>query len=460
MKKATFVTISMLFILTLPHYALVGPVPDTGQTKCYNNTEEIPCPQPGEPFYGQDGNYLINPPSYTKLDADGNDLPDTAAEWVMVRDNVTELIWEVKRNKDGVKNYNDPYDADNTYTWYDPNPDTNGGDAGTSGNGTDTKDFLEALNDAQLGGYSDWRLPTVKELAYMIDYSIPWPEPKINATYFPNTVPSRYWSSTSLSYGAKFAWYLAFGAGCRSDFYKYGDYYVRAVRGRSVSNQFIDNGDGTVTDSSTGLMWQKDTARDGQSNYDLMSWEEAFDYCESLSLGGHSDWRLPNIKEVSSLMDYSLHDPAIDTAYFPNTVFSGRGYRSSTTCANDPNDCSLGVNFVNGMDGWGIKRDNSSYVRAVRGGMGGSVYVNKDGTCSDQTPCYTTIQEAMSAAETGYTIKITQGVYNESIILNESKVLKLQGGWNSNFTIQSSYTTVSSMTISKGTIQADKIILQ
>ena len=112
------------------------------------------------------------------------------------------------------------------------------------------------------------------------------------------------------------------------------------------------------------------------------------------------------------------------------------------------------------MDGWGIKRDNSSYVRAVRGGMGGSVYVNKDGTCSDQTPCYTTIQEAMSAAETGYTIKITQGVYNESIILNESKVLKLQGGWNSNFTIQSSYTTVSSMTISKGTIQADKIILQ
>ena len=129
----------------------------------------IPCPSPGQPFYGQDGNYSINPMSYTKLDGSGNALPDSAASWVMVRDNVTGLIWEMKTNKDGVKNYNDPHDADNTYTWYDSNPATNGGNVGTPGNGTDTEDFINALNNAHYGDYSDWRLPTIKELAYTVD---------------------------------------------------------------------------------------------------------------------------------------------------------------------------------------------------------------------------------------------------------------------------------------------------
>jgi hypothetical protein len=71
--------------------ALLVPVPDTGQTRCYNDSVEIPCPAEGQAFYGQDANYTINPPSYTKLDADGNDLPDNATEWVMVRDKLLAL---------------------------------------------------------------------------------------------------------------------------------------------------------------------------------------------------------------------------------------------------------------------------------------------------------------------------------------------------------------------------------
>ena len=78
-----------------------APVPDTGQTKCYNATVEIPCPSLGQDFYGQDGSYTINPISYTKLDAGGNALPDSVTEWIVVRDNVTGLIWEMKTNKDG-----------------------------------------------------------------------------------------------------------------------------------------------------------------------------------------------------------------------------------------------------------------------------------------------------------------------------------------------------------------------
>jgi len=88
---------------------LASPIPDTEQTKCYNNTSEITCPNPGEPFYGQDAQYITNPQSYTKLDANGNDLPDEATEWVMVRDNVTGLIWESKTDDNSI------HDKDNTY---------------------------------------------------------------------------------------------------------------------------------------------------------------------------------------------------------------------------------------------------------------------------------------------------------------------------------------------------------
>lgn len=178
-------------LLLVAGSARAWPVPDTGQTKCYNEAgSEIPCPEPGQPLYGQDANYTINPPSYTKLDANGNALPDSASSWVMVRDNVTGLIWEVKQSKDGVKNYSNPHDADNTYTWYDPNPATNGGNAGTPGNGTDTEDFVNALSSATFGGFSDWRMPTRKELRTIVDYGRY--NPSINTAYFPNTVASHY----------------------------------------------------------------------------------------------------------------------------------------------------------------------------------------------------------------------------------------------------------------------------
>ncbi|ETR66067.1 MAG: hypothetical protein OMM_13297, partial [Candidatus Magnetoglobus multicellularis str. Araruama] len=132
--------------------------------KCYDNEKEIPCPNPGEDFYGQDANYTINPQSFTKLDSHGNDLPDSATEWTMVRDNVTGLIWEVKTDDGSI------HDKDNTYTWYDSNPETNGGDAGTPGDGMDTEYFIKTLNDNKFGGISDWRLPTIKELATIINY--------------------------------------------------------------------------------------------------------------------------------------------------------------------------------------------------------------------------------------------------------------------------------------------------
>jgi Viral BACON domain/Putative binding domain, N-terminal len=76
--KKTLVSAFGFIVLMVTAITWAAPVPDTGQTKCYNATVEIPCPAPGQPFYGQDANYTINPMSYTKLDGSGNVLPDSA----------------------------------------------------------------------------------------------------------------------------------------------------------------------------------------------------------------------------------------------------------------------------------------------------------------------------------------------------------------------------------------------
>jgi hypothetical protein len=201
------------------------PVPDTGQTTCYDTDGNvITCPSPGEPFYGQDANYTINPPLYTKLDAKGNALADSATSWTMVRDNVTGLIWEVKtHDHDG-----SIHDKLNTYTWYDPDPATNGGNAGTPGEGTDTDDFINALNSAGFGSSGDWRMPTRKELISICDYGR---DPSIKTEYFPNTMStSSYWSSTTTAYNLGNAWHVYYGSCSSHNGPKYNYLYVRAVR--------------------------------------------------------------------------------------------------------------------------------------------------------------------------------------------------------------------------------------
>jgi len=78
--------------------------------------------------------------------------------------------------------------------------------------------------------------------------------------------------------------------------------------GNSLS--YTDNGDGTITDNATGLMWTQDL-----SSYS-MSWSDAVSYCESLTTGGYTDWRLPTVKELWSIRDFSQGWPWVDTDYF------------------------------------------------------------------------------------------------------------------------------------------------
>ena len=111
--KRLLIVCSLVAALPCVTFAVDFPIPDTGQTKCYDNDSEEPCPASGQPFYGQDAQYSTNPQSYTQLDASGNDMPFSAdystTPWAMVRDNVTGLIWEVKDSKDVTLDYENPH---------------------------------------------------------------------------------------------------------------------------------------------------------------------------------------------------------------------------------------------------------------------------------------------------------------------------------------------------------------
>ena len=338
-----------------------NPIPDTGQTQSYTDT------------FGEDSDYTINPPSYTKLDAQGYALPDEASSWSMVKDNITGLIWEVKTDDGSI------HDKDDSYTWYDAQ-----------------SVFIASLNAEQFGGFSDWRLPTVKELSFIVNSGTY--NPAINTTYFSNTMSFYYWSFTTHAGGyTDSAWCVAFGDGYVGTAYKlYMGCYVRAVRGGqsgSLDNLVI-NSDGTVTDTSTGLMWQQETAGP-------MTWEEAISYCEGLSLGGYNDWRLPNRNELQSLVDYTHYWPAIDTAAFPNTVFSDDWASTSYASGTGYDWC---VFFGNGGV-YDSDKSFSVYVHAVRG------VPQSTATVIHVPADYSTIQAAIDAALPGDTVLVADGIY-------------------------------------------------
>jgi hypothetical protein len=369
-----FYVLVLFVILICPNISLSGILPDTGQTRCYDNSREITCPESGD-FYGQDAQYPCNTQSYTKLDEFGNPLPDDAPwPWAMVRDNVTGLIWEVKDSQDGIQDYSNPNDADNTYTWYDSNSLTNGGEPGTPGDGTDTEDFINALNDSTFGGYHDWRLPSIKELSSIQNFDADLPS--IDTGYFPNTVTSYYWSSTTYANIAVTAWWGGFYYAIVLNSSKESTYNVRAVRGEPLAeNVFAENDDGTVTDTSTGLMWEQKMPDTMNSRF---SWQDALSYCENLILNNdgewtsgdpnasgakYDDWRLPDVNELKSIVDYDLFNPTIDPVF---EYTEPSLYWSSTTSYGTPY-FGWYVNFYDGSVSMEMKIEEF-LIRAVRGG--------------------------------------------------------------------------------------------
>jgi hypothetical protein len=137
----------------------------------------------------------------------------------------------------------------------------------------------------------------------------------------------------------------------------------------SPSPRFIDLGDGTVTDRLTGLMW----AKDANFNNGTMTWSEAIDYANNLSLGTscgtpRTDWRLPNIKELQSLIDYGNSEPPLPSGHPFLNVKLFEYWTSTTWPGND--EGGRGVWYVNlwtGRTNW-IQHRLKDYVWPVRGG--------------------------------------------------------------------------------------------
>ncbi len=289
---------------------------DTGQTKCYRGIapyDEIPCEATG-----QDGAYNINPFSYID-NGDGT-----------VWDNNTGLMWQQKATS--ASNW---YQAAGVYdATYNP----------TSQNICGESTFL---------GYSDWRLPTKKELMGIMNYSgvghmLTNTLPPPGQTFFSN------WSSTSVPTDGAFWVDTYYGTILTSN--KGGTFRVSCVRGEQLElSSFTDNENGTVTDNSTGLIWQR--GKPGE-----MTWQAALDYCEGLSLANRTDWRLPDVKELESLTD----DLSYNLAYFPKAAGN---YWSSTTDIiiyyNGKN--AYNVDFNAGGTASQSHKDNKHWVRCVRG---------------------------------------------------------------------------------------------
>jgi hypothetical protein len=118
-------------------------------------------------------------------------------------------------------------------------------------------------------------------------------------------------------------------------------FYVQCVRSNTEygTNSFVDNGDETITDSATKLMWQK------QDSSETLSFDEAISYCENLTLADHTDWKLPDAKELHTIVDYTrspdtTDSPAISTIFESTRITNEEGvddygfYWSSTTHQN------------------------------------------------------------------------------------------------------------------------------
>ena len=190
-----------------------------------------------------------------------------------------------------------------------------------------------ACKASTLGGYLDWRLPAVLELVSIVDYTAT--SPSIDSAAFPGTTANLFWTQTPLAGRPHEAWYVQFIQGATNVLDTSDFNLSRCVRTAmnmaaacAAGARFkMDAVAGTVTDASTGLVWQQMTAP-------AMTWSAAKASCNAAGTG----FRLPSLKELQSIVDYGMAypgpGPAIDATAFPGTPV-GAYWTSSAFSGSD-----------------------------------------------------------------------------------------------------------------------------
>lgn len=305
-------------------------IPDTAQTDCFNSTTGAKTTCSGT---GYDGDYnTTNQQSYTD-NSDGT-----------ITDNVTGLMWT-------------------------KSPETSG-DSTVDSN--DKKSYTEAVSyceNLSLAGQTDWRLPDIKTLFSLMNFKGLDPSgytgtdtsamtPFIDDTKFTvgygDTANNERLIDGQYATTSIYNWCTDLGGGSAETMFGVNfvdgrikgyptsnkTYYVYCVRDNTDygKNNFTDNGNQTISDSATGLMWHK-------NDQESTDFEDAISKCENdTTTGSHSDWRLPNVKELQSIVDYSrgpdkTNSAAIDSVFHATSFTNEAGqtewgyYWASTTHA-------------------------------------------------------------------------------------------------------------------------------
>ncbi len=178
--------------------------------------------------------------AYIKYDGKGNSLADNNEQWTCVYDVQNGLMWEVKSNDDTLRNSN------NLYSWFDPEHATVKGkpDGGRCKGDADcdTGAYVHAMNKQNYCGHNDWRLPTREQMQTLVYLENANDAVKINKQYFPQTMPSWYWTSSENSERDDYAWYVLFRNGFALNDLKERPKHVRLVRstqGNTGSDSYV-----------------------------------------------------------------------------------------------------------------------------------------------------------------------------------------------------------------------------
>jgi len=355
-------------IATLPQYTYEGigyyvlssnwqtpAIPHTGvpDNKCFGTgfSNQTRCSD-SRTYPGQDGHRTdINPMSYSGV-------PNQSTSSCML-DNVTGLVWEVKATS-GTRGGNMDY--------------THMG----SNSSTDASGYVNAVNNMNLCGFNDWRLPKVQELYGLVDVGAT-SNAKITTSAFPNGTSGDYWTS-EMDVSGNEMWAVGFfGASILSKTNRSIDRnYVRLVRGETWTGQrYIaetanypnDSGSNNVAvDRKTGLSWRRCLEGQSWNGSTCNGTATTFNYLNALAEANksslNSGWRLPNVKELASLADYSKSNAAIDTDAFPGQVANST-WSSTPIDYNNQTNRSLPVSFSTGNVA-DLSRNTSSAIRLVR----------------------------------------------------------------------------------------------